>query len=83
MAEANQTKTHTKVNIKVTIIKVVPTKVITVSITTHIEATIKVIVRANYEAEAVVMLEVITMAMAAAGPIIEAIACPISLVLWS
>ena len=72
MAEANITKTHIKANIKVTIIKAVPTKVITVSITTHIEDIIKVTVMANLEAEAVVMVEVITMAMVMAGPIIKA-----------
>ena len=68
-AEANEIKTHIKANIKVTIC----TKVIMVSITTHIEDIIKVIVTANLEAEAMAMVEVITMAVATAGPIIEAI----------
>ena len=72
MAEASRTKTHIKANIKVTIIKAVPTMVITVSITTHMEDIIKVIVTANLEAEAVVMVKVITIAVAMAGLIIEA-----------
>ena len=72
MAEANRTKTHIKANIKVTIIKAVHTKVIMVSITTHKEDIIKVTVMANLEAEAMVVVEVITVAVAVAGPIIDA-----------
>ena len=72
MAEANRTKTHIKANIKVTLIKAVPTNVIVVSITTHVEDIIKVIVTANLEAEAMAMVKVITIAVAMAGPIIEA-----------
>ena len=53
-----------------------------VSITTPIEDIIKVIVTANLETEAVVVVEVITMAMAMAGPIIKAIiiTTPISII---
>ena len=73
MVEANVPKTHTKVNIKVTIIKVITTKAVMVYTTTHIEAINRVIIMANLEAEAVVMVEVITMNTVTAGLIIEAI----------
>ena len=71
--EANVPKTHTKVNIKVTIIKAITTKAIVVYTTAHVEAIIGVIIMANLEAEAVVMVKVITMDAVAAGLIIEAI----------
>ena len=73
--EANVTKIHIKVNTKVTIITVITTKVIVVNTTTHIEAIIRVIIMANLEAEAVVVVEVITVDVVPAGLIIE--------VLWS
>ena len=73
MVEANIAKIHIKVNIKVTIIKAITTKVIMVNTTTHIEAIIWVIIMANLEAEAVVMVEVITINTAVAGLIIEVI----------
>ena len=73
MVEANVPKIHTKVNIKVTIIKVITTKAIMVYTTTHIEAINRVIIMANLEAEAEVMVEVITMDVVMAGLIIEAI----------
>ena len=73
MAEANVPKTHTKVNIKVTIIKVITTKATMVYTTTHVEAINRVIIMANLEAEAMVIVEVITMDAFAAGLIIEAI----------
>ena len=72
VAEANGTKTHIKANIKVPIVNAAPTNVILVNITTHVEAIIKVTVTASLQAEAMVVLEVITMAVAAAGPIIKA-----------
>ena len=62
VAEANVPKTHIKVHIKVTIIKAITTKAIMVYTTTHIEAIIRVIIMAKLEAEAMVMVEVITMA---------------------
>ena len=73
MAEANIPKTHIKVNIKVTIIKTITTKAIMVYTTTHIEAIIRAVIMANLEAEAMVMVEVITVDVVTAGLIIEAI----------
>ena len=73
MAEVNAIKIHTKANIKTIAIKVIITKAIKVYILTHIEISNSAITMANLEAEAVVMAEVITMAMATAGPIIEVI----------
>ena len=73
VVEANVPKTHTKVNIKVTITKAITIKAIVVYTTTHIEAINKVIIMANLEAEAMVMVEVITMDVVMAGLIIEAI----------
>ena len=63
MVETNILKTHTKVNIKVTIIKVITTKALMVYTT----------IMANLEAEAVVVAEVITTDVVTAGLIIEAI----------
>ena len=74
MVEANATQIHIKVNIKVTIIKAITTKVLEINTTTHIEAIIKVIIMANLEAEAVVVVELITMDMVVAGLIIKVIA---------
>ena len=73
MIEANVLKTHTKVNIKVTIIKVIIAKATVVYTTTHTEAINRVTIMANLEAEAMVVVEVITIDEVAAGPIIEAI----------
>ena len=73
VVEANVPKTHIKGSIKVTIIKAITTKAITVCTTTHIEAINRVIIMANLEAEAMVMVEIITMNMVMAGLIIEAI----------
>ena len=69
--EANVTKIHIKVNTKVTIIKAITTKEVMVNTTTHVEAINRVIIMANLEAEAVVVVEVITMDMVTAGLIIE------------
>ena len=73
VAEANVPKTHIKVNIKVTIIKATTTKAIMVYTTTHIDAIIRVIIMANLEEEAMVVVEVITMDVVTAGLIIKAI----------
>ena len=73
MAETNVPKTHIKVNIKVTIIKATTTKAIMVYTTTHVEAIIRVIIMANLEEEAMVVVEVITVDAVAAGLIIEVI----------
>ena len=73
MVEANVPKTHTKVNIKVTIIKAITTKAIMVYTTTHIEAINRVIIMANLEAEAMVVVEVITVDAVMSGLIIETI----------
>ena len=73
VVEANIPKTHTKVNIKVTIIKVITTKATMVYTTTHIEAINRVTIMANLEAEAMVMAEVIIMDAVTAGLIIKAI----------
>ena len=73
VVEANVLKTHTKANIRITIIKVVITKAIVVYKTTHIETINRVTIMANLEAEAMVMAEVITTDIVTAGLIIEAI----------
>ena len=71
--EVSIPKIHIKVSTKVAIIKAITIKVIMINITTHIEAIIRVIIMANLEAEAMVMVEVITMDVATAGLIIEVI----------
>ena len=73
MLEASVLNTHTKVNIKVTIIKVITTKASVVYTTIHVEAINKVTIMANLEAEAVATAEVITMEAVMVGLIIEAI----------
>ena len=73
MAEVNAIKIYTKANIKTMVIKAIITKVIKVYITTHVETSNRVIIKVNLETEAVVMAEVITIAIATAGPIIEVI----------
>ena len=71
VAEVNAIKIHTKANIKTTVIKAIITKVIEVYIITQAETSNRVIIMANLEAGAVVVAEVITMAMVMVGPIIE------------
>ena len=73
MVEAYTTKIHIKVNTKATIIKAITTKVLVVNTTIHIEAIIRVIIMANLEAEAMVVVELITMDVVMAGLIIEVI----------
>ena len=73
VAEVNTIKIHTKANIKTIAIKVIITKVIKAYIITHIEISNRAIIMANSEAEAMVMAEVITIAVVMAGPIIEVV----------
>ena len=73
MVKANVPKTHIKVNIKVTIIKVITTKATMVYTTIHVEAINRVTIMANLEAEAMVVAGVITTDVVAAGLIIKAI----------
>ena len=73
VVEVNAVKTHTKANIRVITIKTIITKAIMIYIITHIEIFNKVIIMANLEAEAVVMVEVITMDIVTIGPIIKVI----------
>ena len=73
VVEVNAVKTHTKANIRVTITKVIITKAVVVYIITQVEIINKVIIMANLEGEAMVVVEVITMDVVAVGPIIEAI----------
>ena len=73
MVQANVLKTHTKVNITVTIIKVITLKATMVYTTTHVEAISRVTIVANLEAEPMVAVEVITMDAVMAGLIIEVI----------
>ena len=73
IVEANITKTHTKVNVKVKIIKLITTKATLVYTTSHVEAINRVIIMANLEAEAMVVVEVITMDAVTADLIIKAI----------
>ena len=73
VVEANVIKIHIKDNTKVTIIKVIATKVIMVNTTTHVEAIIKIIMMANLEAEAVVVVEANTVHVAVVGLNIEVI----------
>ena len=69
----SEVKTHTKANIRVTIIKVIITKAIVVHTTTHIETINRAIIMANLEAEAMVMAEIMTTDVVIAGLIIKAI----------
>ena len=73
VVEVNTVKIPTKVNIRITITKVIITKAIMVYITTYIEIINKAIILANLEAETVVMAEVITMDVVTVSLIIEAI----------
>ena len=71
--EVNAMKIHTKSNIKTIAIRVIITKAIKVYIITHIEISNRAIIMTNLEAEAMVVAEVITVALATTGPIIEVI----------
>ena len=63
---------HTKVNIKMMVIKAIITRVIKDSIILHVDISLKVIVAVNQEAEAVAIAEAITMVVVMVDPIIEA-----------
>ena len=73
VVEANVAKTHTKANIRVVNIKAIITKAIMAYTTTHVETINRVTIMANLEAEAMVVAEVITVDVVAAGLIIEVI----------
>ena len=72
MVEVKEIRTHTKANINMMVIKEIITRVIEDSIIIHIEISLKAIVMVNQGAEAVAVVEVITVVMVAVGPIIEA-----------
>ena len=72
VAEAKDIRTHTKVNIKMIIIKAIITRVTEDSIIIPVEVSLKVIVMANHKAEAVAMAEAITVVMVMVGPFINA-----------
>ena len=72
MAEIKENRTHTKVNIKMTVIKAIITRLIEDTIIIHVEISFKVIVMVNQEAKAVAVAEAITMVMVTVGQIIEA-----------
>ena len=71
--EVNEIRIHTEANIKTMAIKVTITMAIKVYIITHVEIFSRVIIMASLEAEAMAEAEVITVAMVAAGPIMEVI----------
>ena len=72
MVEVKEIRTHTKANIKMTVIKTIITRVIEDSIIIHVEISLKAIVMVNQGAEAMAVVEVITAVMVQVGPIIEA-----------
>ena len=72
VAEVKETRTHAKVNIKMTAIKAIITRVIEDFIIIHVEISLKVVVTDNLKAEAMVKAEAITAAMVMVGIIIEA-----------
>ena len=73
MVELNAIKTCTRANIRVIAIKAIITKAIVVYTITHVKIFNKVIIMANFEAEVMVMTEVITMEVVTVGPIIKVI----------
>ena len=72
VAEIKETRTHTKVNIKMTAIKTIITRVIEDFIIIHVEISLKVIAMDNQEAEAMAEAEAITAAMVMVGLINKA-----------
>ena len=72
MVEVKEIRTHTKANIKMMVIKAIITRVIEDSIIIHTEISLRVIVMVNQGAEAVAVVEVITMVVVMVGPIIKA-----------
>ena len=73
VTEVNKIRTHTKANIKTTVIKTIIIKAIEVYIRTNTEIFNRVIIMANLEAEAVAEAEAVIMAVVMAGPIIKVI----------
>ena len=73
MAEVNEIRTHTKINIKTMVIKAIITKAIEIYIRTNAEIFNRIIIMDNLEAEAMAEAEAVIMAMAMAGPIIQVI----------
>ena len=73
VVEVTEIRTHTKANIKMTVIKAIITRVIEDSIIIHIEISLKAIVMVNQGAEAMAVVEVITTVVVVVGPIIEAV----------
>ena len=71
MAEANDIRTHTKANIKMTAIKAIITRAIEDFIITHVEISPRVIATAILEVEAMAEAEAIITAMVVVGQIIE------------
>ena len=71
VVEVNAIRTHTRANIRVIAIKVIITKAIVVYTITHIEIFNIVIIMANFEAEVMVIAEVITVDVVIVGPIIK------------
>ena len=72
MVEVKEIRIHTKVNIKMMVIKATITKVIKDSIILHTEISLKVIVMVNQEEEVVAVAEAITEVVVTVDPIIEA-----------
>ena len=72
VVEVTEIRTYTKANIKAMVIKAIITRVIEDSIIIHIKISLKAIVMVNHGAEAVAVVEVITVVVVAVGPIIEA-----------
>ena len=72
MAEAKETRTHTKANIKMMAIKAIITRVIEDFIIIHIEISLKVIAMDNLEVEAMAEAEAIITAVVVVGLIIKA-----------
>ena len=71
VAEVIKTRTHTKANIKIMVIKEIITRAIEVFIITHTEIFNRIIIMAKPEAEAVAKAEAIITAGIRAGLIIE------------
>ena len=72
VADVKEIRTHTKANIKMTVIKAIITRVIEDFIIIHVEISCKVIVTVNQEAEAMAVAEAITAVVVVVGPIIKA-----------
>ena len=71
MEEVKEIRIHTKVNIKIMVIKAIITRIIEDFIIIHIEISLKVIVTVNQEVEAMAMAEAFTTVVVTVDPIIE------------